>query len=255
MHRKQFQLIIVTGLCVLLLWGCATTKEKQQESDRRLRMALAYMTSGQFNPALKELMEAEHLTPDNPRIHYAIGLIYMEKNMPAEALKSLNRALELKPDYSEAHVSVGTIYYSMGRLDEAIASFNRALSNVLYETPGLAFYNLGRTYVRKKDNPMALRMFTEAIQRDRGGYLVPLVEFHIGLVWMGENKCDKAVGHFGKAVELSPAYTEAHLKLGECQLRLERKADAVKSLETVVQQAPNTDFATRARELLKLLSR
>jgi Tfp pilus assembly protein PilF len=150
MHRKQFQLIIVTGLCVLLLWGCATTKEKQQESDRRLRMALAYMTSGQFNPALKELMEAEHLTPDNPRIHYAIGLIYMEKNMPAEALKSLNRALELKPDYSEAHVSVGTIYYSMGRLDEAIASFNRALSNVLYETPGLAFYNLGRTYVPEK---------------------------------------------------------------------------------------------------------
>ncbi|NPU82877.1 MAG: tetratricopeptide repeat protein [Syntrophaceae bacterium] len=255
MNRKRFLLTIITGLCAILLWGCATTQEKTANADRHLRMALAYMTSGQFSPALKELLEAEKLTPDNPKIHYAIGLVYMEKNMPSQAIRSFLRALELKPDYSEAHVSIGTIYYSTGRLDEAIVSFNRAISNPVYETPGLAFYNLGRTYAKKKDNPMALRMFSEAIQRDRGGYLVPLVEFHIGLVRMGEGDCNKAVGHFGKAVELSPAYAEAHLKLGECQLRQGRKTEAAKSFETVVQQAPNSDFAARAREFLKTLSR
>ncbi|PKN33573.1 MAG: hypothetical protein CVU61_12835 [Deltaproteobacteria bacterium HGW-Deltaproteobacteria-19] len=254
MNHKRFLFIITAGLCAILLWGCATPKWKTDEADRHLRMALAYMTSGQFNPALKELFEAEKLNPDNPRTHYAIGLIYMEKNMPSEAMKSLSRALELKPDYSEAHVSLGTIHYSMGRLDEAIASFNRALSNVLYETPGLAFYNLGRTYAKKQDNQMALRMYAEAIQRDRGGYIVPLVEFHIGMVRMGEGRCDKAVGHFQKAVELSPAYAEAHLRLGECQLRQGKRTEAAKSFETVIKQAPNTDFAARARETLKILS-
>ncbi len=255
MNRKRFLLIIITGLCAILLWGCTSSQQNAEEADRRLNIALAYMTSGQFNPALKELFEAEKMNPDNPRIHYAIGLIYMEKNMPSQAMKSFTRALELKPDYSEAHVSIGTIQYSTGRLDEAIASFNRALSNLLYETPSLAFYNLGRTYARKQDNQMALRMYAESIQRDRGGYLVPLVEFHIGLVRMGEGNCDKAVGHFRKAVELSPAYTEAHLKHGECLLRQGKRAEAVKSFETVIQQAPNTDSAGRARELLKTISR
>jgi type IV pilus assembly protein PilF len=253
-NRKRFLFCITTGLCLILLGGCATPQWKVEEAARHLNIGQAYMSSGQFNPALKELFEAEKLTPDNPRIHYDIGLIYMEKAMPNQAMNSFRRALELKPDYSEAHVSLGTIYYSMNRLDDAIASFNRALANVVYETPGIAYYNLGRTYAKKGDPQMALRMYAEALRYDHG-YLVPLIEFQIGVVRMDEGNCDKAVGHFRKAVELSPAYTEAHLKLGECFLKQGNGKEAAQSFQTVIQQAPNSDFAIRARNVLKTLPR
>ncbi len=255
MNRNRFLFSCTAVFCALLLAGCASPQLKQEEAERHFSLGTAYMGAGQFNPALRELLEAESLNPDNPRIHYAIGLIYMEKSMPNQAMNSFRRALELKPDYAEAHVSVGTILYSMNRLDEAITSFNLALSNIMYDTPGIAFYNLGRTYARKGDNQTALRMYSEALRRDRGGYLLPLIEFHIGLVRMGEGSCEKAEGHFRKAVELSPAYTEAHLRLGECLLRLGKGTQAAQSFQAVIQQAPNSDFAGRAREALKSLPR
>jgi Tfp pilus assembly protein PilF len=254
-NRKRFLICFTAGLCALLLAGCATEQWKKEEAGKHLDIGLAYMTSGQFTHALRELMEAEKLDPDNPRTHYAIGLIYLEKSMPNQALASFRRALELKPDFPEAHVSIGTILYSQGRLDEAIASYNRALSNVLYETPGIAYYNLGRAYAKKGDSQTALGMYAEALRRDRGGYLVPLIEFHIGLIRMGEGNCAKAEGHFRKAVELSPLYAEAYLRLGECQARLGRPGEAAQSFRTVIERAPNSDFAGRARDALKTLPR
>ena len=132
----------------------------------------AHIQAGQYTPALKELLEAEKLTPNDPTVHYYLGIAYERKGFIDDAVKEFQKAIALKPDYSEAHNFLGTIYLTRGNYDEAIVSFNRALINPLYETPSVPLYNMGRAYKAKGDVRAAYASFSEAIRKEPNSHLM-----------------------------------------------------------------------------------
>ena len=76
----------------------------------------ANIQAGQYTPALKELLEAEKLTPNDPTVHYYLGIAYERKGFIDDAVREFQKAIALKPDYSEAINFLGTIYLSRGNL-------------------------------------------------------------------------------------------------------------------------------------------
>ncbi|MDI6775635.1 MAG: tetratricopeptide repeat protein [Syntrophales bacterium] len=254
---KQIKKILyfIPVFMLLGMIGCATNRWKQEEGRVHLNIGIAYIESGQYNAALKELLEAEKLTPKDPKLHYFLGIAYYYgKGLNEKAIDEFNRALDLKPDYSEAHNFLGTIYLSKGLWDKAIESFNKALSNILYDTPAVALSNMGWAYYKKGDYQISLSKYQEAIAREPNTALLPLIEKNMGMVSFARGDMDRAVRHLKKSLELAPSLAESHYWLGECYIRLNNREEAKAAFRAAIKLAPESEYGIKAKKSLDAIT-
>lgn len=247
-----------TGLAGLALLatvfaGCTTDAELKEKAGGFLRIGEANIQAGQYTQALKELMEAEKLTPNDPKVHYYMGIAYERKGFVDDAFREFQKAIALKPDYSEANNFLGTIYLSRGNYDEAIVSFNRALVNPLYETPSVPLYNMGRAYKAKGDLKGAYASFSEAIRKEPNGHLIFALELNLGVIDYQEGSYQEAEKHLTRSIQRASNIAETHYWLGMTQMQLSKRKEAAESFKKVIQLAPESDWAVKSRENLKRL--
>jgi tetratricopeptide (TPR) repeat protein len=84
----------------------------------------------------KTLMaEAADMAPDNPDLHYNIGVINMEQGNLEEARASYKRALEINPGYTNAQLNLSTTYVNEGNgfIDEMNSLGNSKADIARYE--------------------------------------------------------------------------------------------------------------------------
>jgi type IV pilus assembly protein PilF len=244
-------------LLLLLLIGpaaCANMARLQEQAGNHINIGSAYLSSGQYNAALKELREAEKLTPDDPKVHYLLGISYHGKGLDDLAIGEFQRAIAIKPDDSEVHNFLGAIYLEKGRWDEAIFSFNRALANILYDTPAATLYNLGRAYYEKGQYDSALRHYRDAAAREPYTVLMPLIEKNMGMAWLAKGDTEEAVRHFLKSLELAPSLAESYYWLGLCYRKQNRQREAITAFQTAAKLAPESEFGQKAKEHLKTIT-
>jgi type IV pilus assembly protein PilF len=251
--KKGWTRIGMVLAVALLFTGCATEHEKRQKAKIHMDMAAVQIQSGNYSGGLKELLDAEKLTPEDPKIHYLLAYAYGGKGMNDDAVREAKKAVELKPDYSEAYNYLGTVYLNMGQYDRAIDSFNKALANPLYETPSLPLYNMGRAYYQKGDYLVALAKYDEAVAKEPNTVILPLIEKDRGIASLKAGYANKAITHLKKSVELVPNLVEAHYWLGEAYLTVKNRRDAAGEFKTVINLAPDSDYARMARQKLDRL--
>jgi type IV pilus assembly protein PilF len=255
MKKNHSWMMGLAGLAALatVLAGCASDAELKDKATGHIRIGAAHIQAGQYTPALKELLEAEKLTPHDPTVHYYLGIAYERKGFVDDAVKEFQKAIALKPDYSEAHNYLGTIYLARGNYDEAIASFSKALSNPLYETPSVPLYNMGRAYKAKGDLRGAYASFSEAIRKEPSTYLMPILELNLGVIDYQQGSYYEAEKHLARSIERAPNLVEGHYWLGMTQMQLRKRKEAAESFRKVVQLAPESEWAVKSRENLKSL--
>ena len=244
-------------LLLLLLIGlaaCANKARIQEQAGNHINIGTAYLGSGQYNSAMKELLEAERLTPDDPKVHYLLGISYHGKGLDEKAIEQFQRAIALNPEDSSVHNYLGAIYLDSGRLDEAIASFNRALANIVYDTPATTLYNLGRAYYAKGQYEAALKHYRDAASREPDTILMPLIEKEIGRVWLEKDDTEEAIRHFLKSIELAPSLAESHYWLGLCYRKQNRSDEAAAAFRTAAKMAPDSEFGRKAQEQLRTMA-
>ncbi|MHB8907616.1 MAG: tetratricopeptide repeat protein [Syntrophales bacterium] len=248
-HRRWGRYLLL----LLLLIGLAacSNKARIQEAGNRINIGTAYLGSGQYNSAMKELLEAERLTPDDPKVHYLLGISYHGKGLDEKAIEQFRRAIDLDPDNSSAHNYLGAIYLDQGRLDEAIASFNRALANIAYDTPANTLYNLGRAYFAKGRYDTALKQYREAASREPETILMPLIEKEMGRCWLEKGDTEEAIRHFLKSIELAPSLAETHYWLGLSYRKQNQSDEAAAAFRTAVKLAPDSEFGRKAQEQMR----
>ncbi|MBN1380068.1 MAG: tetratricopeptide repeat protein [Deltaproteobacteria bacterium] len=243
--------IIIFTITALLITGCATSEWSKGKADVHLNLATAYMTSGHYALALRELLEAEKFTPDDPKVHYLLGMTYYSKGLRKEAMDELNTALALKPDYSDVYSFVGTMHINDSQWDKAIESFQKALSNPLYQTPSVALYNMGRAYYGKGEYLSAINKYKEAAAKDP--YSVPayLIEQYTGMAYYALGDISNAVNHFKNSLLLAPSLYEAYYWLGQSYLKLNKRKEAISAFQTYLKASPNSNLAEKARKSLR----
>ena len=241
---------LVVLLSCLLLTGCLTTPWDYEQAGIHMNLGLAYIEVNNYNPALKELLEAEKYTPDDARIHYYLGITYHGKSLSDKAIEEFKKATELKPDYSEAHNFLGIIYSNTGQWDMAIAAFQKALTNIVYDTPAAALYNMGWAYYQKGDYALSLGKYREAVLREPNTVLMPMIEKNMGLANMGLNQIDEAIQHFKKATDAVPNFIEAQYWLGECYIKKNDWVEAQAQFQALIKVAPESEFGLKAQKRL-----
>jgi type IV pilus assembly protein PilF len=242
----------ITALCFLLIISaCTNTPWHKDQAEIYLNKGISFIELQQYNSALKDLLEAVKYNPNDPKIHYYLGMVYHTKGMKEKAIGEFQQAISLQEDYSEAHNYLGTLYSDDGLWDKAIAEFDKALANPLYDTPSVPLYNAGWAYYSKKDYKNALVKCREALNKQPMTALQPQIEKNIGLIYFDQSNVVEAIQHFKKSVELNSYLYDAHFYLGLCYLKIKDKANAKKAFQAVVKIAPQSAYGKKAKEYLQ----
>lgn len=195
-----------------------------------LRYMDAFQGVGRGNEVVGMYRNKVDANPDNPVYRYLLGRAL--KEMPEKRAEFL-RAFQSDSTFYWAPYGIGGTYYVEGRLDEAVVYLNRALRlnpNMLD-----AVRLLGEVYLEKRMYLQAKDQFELGIQldpADLGSYIMlgqvfsrmnraesaektflaaagaapkdPQPWYFLGLLYeMNENR-EKALGAYGKFLELSP---------------------------------------------------
>ncbi len=237
--------------CLGLLAACAaqqTAQKNIQMAEATREIGEAYMRQGDYTAALRELLKAEKIDPDDPYVHNDLGICYMAKERMTDAVAHFKRAIALKPEYAPARNNLGSAYLSLEQWDAAIAVFKEITRDVLYATPHYPLSNLGIAYYRKGDYAKSLDYYKEAlkIQPDFVNAL-----YGIGRTYLAMNQGSLALRYLERAVQQAPKVPEIHFDLAEAYLLVGRFDQARYTYESVIDLAPSeSSLAAKAKQRL-----
>jgi tetratricopeptide (TPR) repeat protein len=200
-------ILLVTVWLVLWGAGCAVqeTEELEQEAtppvaakaESHIQMGDVHLREGKYRSAMKQYMEADTLTPDDPELKLRIGIVYADHyKRYTDAIRYYQEAIRLKENYSEAYNNLGRVYLIQKRWDEAIAMFRKALGNLFYQTPERAYYGLAIGYRGKGDPDSAIENYLLAIELR--SEFIPL-RVQLGLYYLELVRYEEALQTFQRA--------------------------------------------------------
>lgn len=237
MSRRK---VLVFIACAALV-GCASSSpDMKKEAAARMQMGVTYLEQRNLPSAMRELVKASELDPDNPEIDMALGLAYQARGDQGKSEEHFRNAIRKKPDYAEAHNNLGIVLSNLGRGEEAIREFEAAASNVMYPTPERAYYNMGEEHRRRNNFAKAEEAYRRAISlNDRyvDAYL------RLALLQGDGGRSADAARTLEACVSLVPAHGPAWMDLGRIYLSLGRTGEALNAFQGAL--ANSTDPALR----------
>lgn len=292
--RLLRRLISVSAVIIGLLVGgvsCVPQSGGTSEQELKKKAAIFYETGvkylgeGKTPQAIKELTEAEKLSPTNADVQHALGLAFQQKGDYDKAQEQYEKTLKMDPKLTEARNNLGTIFLVKGKFDEAIAQFEQCVKDPAYSTPDKAWYNLGVAYFHNKDIDKAIYNYERAlrIQSDNINPMFNLGFCHetkedyskalpyyrqvlkidpahketllrVGIVLEKTKQYGEAIQSVKKALSTDPDFLPAHLQMGILLIRIGNVAEAIKKLDLVRKADPKGPLGQKAEEEIKLVN-
>lgn len=239
--------------CILffLLFSCShQTREKLQEAEAIRNLGEAYFKEGKYTPALKELLKALEMNPDDPYTHYTLGLTYMAKEKPGMAVPHFEEAIELKPDYAPAINNLGTAYLALEKWDDAINTFKKLTNDLLYATPHYPLSNIGFAYYKKGEYETARDYYKKALDQEPS-FIIAMYGMGRTQIALGNLKDAMVILKKGEA--LAPLSPEIQFELGKLYTLINDTGKAKEAFQKVIKLSPDTPLAETAKVELESL--
>ncbi len=245
----------IASACVLLML-IASCAPQQNKSDLIIQSATmrdlgeAYLKQRDYTSALRKLLEAEAMNPEDPYLQHDLGLAYMAKNSLENAENHIKKAIAIKPDFAPAKNSLGVVYLTQEKWDAAIAVFKELTGDLLYATPHYPLTHLGWAYYNKQQYETSEKYYREAIGYDAN--YAPALR-GLGRTCAAMGRTDEAIAFYEKAVAKSPRLVEAYFDLGRAYFRSGDYDKALAAFEKVRELAPEHALAEEAeKEMLRI---
>lgn len=241
-------------IMALYVVSCATAnmKVQKQQGEALRNLGEEYYKQGDYTSALKELLKAEALYPDDAFLQNDLGLTYKAKKRLDLAAKHFKKALEIKPDYAPAKNNLGTVYLDKKEWDTAIKYFKEVSENMLYATPHLAMANLGWAYYNKKQYTLSETYYLKALDLDpkfinaqRG----------LGLTYIALGRIDEAVEILERAVKDYPKVALLYDDLAKVYVLSHDYDKALDAYHKVIEIAPDSAMAREAEKAAQRIKR
>ena len=250
-YRLNWTVLLIIALYVV---SCATANmDVQKQQGKAVRnLGEEYYKQGDYTSALRELLKAEALYPNDPYLQDDLGLTYKAKKRPDLAVKHFKKALEIKPDYAPAKNNLGTVYLDKKEWDTAIKYFKEVSENMLYATPHLALANLGWAYYNKKEYSLSETYYLKAldiepkfINAQRG----------LGLTYIAMGRIDEASEILERAVKNYPKVALLYDDLARVYVLSHDYEKALNAYHKVIELAPDTAMAKEAEKAAQRIKR
>ena len=212
-------------------------------ASRSLDRALVLLRQEELERALEDLRIVEESRPQDPVVHYWLGVALGKLKKDSTALQHYARALELDPDFVQAIIEQARTHERLGALVEADRGYRRALE--LRPDHGPLLATLARLLGRRERYAESAATYDRAAERtelsDRDGLLW-------GIAVLRGGNAQRAIGILEEALEHDPGNRDAHFNLGEAYRIRGRRADAMAQYEAAVRAG----HPTAARQLERL---
>ncbi len=250
------QAVLMLGMLPILLFlACANNQKaqtEQQQAEASRNLGEAYLAQGNFTMALRELLKAESLNPDDPFVQNYLGLAYMGKKKVDTAITHFQNALEINPSYAPARNNLGTAYLTQKDWDAAIRTFKAVTEDLLYATPHFPLSNLGWAYYNKGNYQLAEKYYLEALDIEPD---FTIAQKGLARTYMAMGQFTEAVNTLEKAIDKAPRMAELHLEVGKAYAALNQKDKALDAFNKAIALNPESDVAQEAQRVrLEMLS-
>lgn len=257
-HIKKIKLFILFNIIVILLSSCAF--ENKNDNNKKiasyhLRIGVAHLSQGNYPLALKELLKAENIDPNNPIIQNNLGLAYFVREKYQKAILHFKKALDLNKTYSDARNNLGLAYIEVKKYKEAIKQINLVIQDLTYPQPEKAYLNLGIAYFKQKQFNLANNYLLEALKINKRYCLAQL---YYGKTLYNLNKFSQSATTLDKAINICQKQKiqvcEPHYYSALSYYKMNQKNFAIDRLETIINNFPSCSFYKKAKNLLNIIN-
>ena len=243
--RQRGCVWVLALVFMISLLSCGASQEKKRAQAKATReLGEAYMRQGSYTEALKELLKAEQINPNDHLIQNDLGLIYMSKSRYDLAETHFKKAMRIKPDYASARNNLGTVYLAEENWPAAIETFKSLEGNLLYGTPHYPLSNLGLAYYNLGDYASAEIYYLKAL--DIEPYFV-IAQRGLGRTYIKMFKIPEAVSVLERAVREAPLWPELYLDMGTAYRMAGQYTKALMAYNKVSELAPDSEAAEKAQ--------
>ena len=167
-----------------------------------------------------------------------------------DALNDIDRAERLGFDAESTNRDRAAIFQALGRYDEALAIRKEAADRRASFENVAALVGL---YAERGDSDAAERMYAESRRRYRGvsPFLLALLDFQLGLMWMNNGQLKDARRSFDAARRRVPAYAPAQGHLAEVEAELGETESALARLHSLAASSDDPDYAAQLARILR----
>lgn len=169
---------------------------------------------GRIDEALYIFENAAQFEVEYEDLYFNYAIALNKKGDEEKAVEMYRKALEIWPEYSEALNNLANIYMRQNRIDEAIPMLEKAVQEFPEQNYPKGYNNLGKAYARSGD---------------------------IG----------KAISNFTRAIELDPAYIDAHINLGTALFEQRRFQEAANQFQLALRINPNNPLAISRLQMVR----
>jgi len=196
-------------------------------------LGLILWKAGDLPGAEQALSAAAASAPKDALLRVRLGAVKLERGDVAGALEAAEAGSNLDLGLAEGHHWLGRALLARGEQPAALVQLGKAVELEPKNATYLIHLGLGR----EKANALgeALEAYGQAAAADP-----KLAEPHerLGQLYAQNDRCDKAVGAFEKALALAPDRLGNKVALADCRLRSGKAAEAVRLLKEVQRADP-----------------
>lgn len=203
----------------------------------------AHLEAGSNIEAMKYLMQASLLEPDNAEYQAWLAKVYNEQGNYSGAREAANAALELDPECALAYRQRGYVLYA-GEKDYTGAVQDYSQTIELEPDDAVAYYWRGRAYFMADEDTSADSDLSRAIQLDPA--------FRDAYLWRGKvrksaGKVEEAISDYSQAIRLKPDTGLAYLERGRCFDALCKYPQAIQDFSRALELDPKDAEAYEKR--------
>lgn len=158
----------------------------------------------------------------------------LKKKNYKKALISIEKILIKNPNLEQNVNLKGVILANLDRVIEARECwFNAIKINSAYFDP---IYNLGDSYLKKKNYDEALKYFIKASELRPKNFIV---HFRIGYLFMQKQNWDKALSYFNKSMDLNNKFPNTFFNMAIILNLLNKKKESIQFFKSYIELQPN----------------
>jgi type IV pilus assembly protein PilF len=250
--RSAISLFSLLFFTFLFQWGCTSTQRNAETADLHLQIGTGHLSKGQYPDAIRELMIAEQLDPENPLVQNNLAIALFARKRIKDSIDHFLRAIEIKNDYSEARNNLARAYIEFNKPYDAIRELKLVLDDITYPQTERAYVNLGIAYIKIKDYARAQKNLQEALSLNRN---YCLAHNYYGQTLYFQKKYGQAAAALDSAIQLCQNLDEAHYYGALSYLGMGQKDKALARMKEIMSLYPASAYAEKARVQLNKLER
>jgi len=181
-------------------------------------LGTAYFRNNQVDQALKALVTASTLDPNDAEIRFNLGTVRRQTGDYPGAIADLEVAVRLKPDEAQYANNLGVAYRFAKRDDDAIKAHQKAIALA----PDNASFHMNLAVVYRRQTAKNPDLIPQAItEYEKATSLDPTIAdgwWDLGLMYKEDHQNDKAIAAFQKYIELNHGKDKGGQKRAEDEI-------------------------------------